>query len=180
MIAVVWQTPDRNGVLNDFSQEINAVHKLKSFAIVGTDLLAQCVSKSVGDMGADIAYGNGQRFGVPLGYGGPHAAFFASKRKLIRQAPGRIIGISKDPRGKDGFRISLSTREQHIKRERATSNICTAQVLLSNMNFFYCLWHGEDGLVSIAQRVNYLTQRFCHLLSEHNVQPLNYNPEAKV
>lgn len=173
LIGVVLQTPDAQGILHNYTETIALVKAHGGYSIVGTDLMAQILTLPVGDMGADIVYGNGQRFGVPMWYGGPHAAFFASRTQFLRQLPGRIIGLSKDRREKPAFRISMTTREQHIKRERATSNICTAQVLLANMNFFYALWHGEEGLVSIAQRINYFAQLFASEMRKSNFEVKN-------
>ena len=173
--AVVLQSPDRNGVLNDFTDLISNVKGFKATAIVGSDLMANVISKPPGEMGADIVYGNAQRLGVPMGFGGPHAAFFATKLKHVRQAPGRIIAISKDKHGKKAYRISVTTREQHIRREKATSNICTSQVLLANMNFFYVLFHGEEGIRSIAQKISYLTQNFASLMRDNNIEIVNDN-----
>lgn len=165
LFGVVLQTPNKRGVVSNYSELISKVHQNNAIAVVGTDLLASVICKTPGAMGADITYGNGQRFGTPMGFGGPHAAFFAAKMKYIRETPGRIIGLARDTDGNDAYRISLTTREQHIRREKATSNICTSQVLLANLNFFYALFHKEKGLKSIAKRVNYFTQKFAKLMS---------------
>ena len=178
LFGVILQTPDKFGTVYDYGDVIAKVHANAAIAIVGTDLLGCTVLKTPGAMGADIAYGNGQRFGTPMGYGGPHAAFFASKLKYIRETPGRIIGIAKDAHGNDAYRISLTTREQHIKRDKATSNICTSQVLLANLNFFYALFHGEEGLNSIARRINFLTQNFVRILEKQGLEIVNHSPES--
>lgn len=177
LFGVILQTPDKFGIIHDYSHVISNVHQHSAVAIVGTDLLACTICKTPGSMDADVVYGNGQRFGTPMAYGGPHAAFFAAKLKYIRETPGRIIGMAKDAHGNDAFRISLTTREQHIKREKATSNICTSQALLANLNFFYALFHGEEGLISIARRVNFLTQNLANILRKQGCEIYNNKPD---
>jgi glycine dehydrogenase len=148
------QTPDEAGRVHDLRDFITRARRAGVMAAVGTDLLSCVLLAPPGEMGADVVYGNSQRFGVPLGYGGPHAAFFATLEKHIRQAPGRIIGVSIDNRGTMAYRMALQTREQHIRREKATSNICTAQALLANMAGLYAVYHGPAGLKRIATRVH--------------------------
>ncbi len=154
--GVLLQYPDADGLVEDLTPIIDRAHAAGALVAVGTDLLALALLTSPGDMGADVVFGNSQRFGVPLGYGGPHAAFFATRSSFVRQMPGRIIGVSVDVHGKRAYRMALATREQHIRREKATSNICTAQALLANMAAMYAVYHGPDGLRAIATRVHAL------------------------
>jgi glycine dehydrogenase len=157
VFGALLQTPNAKGELKDFTPVITALKTKNAVTAIACDLMALVLTKSPGEMGADIAFGSSQRFGVPMGYGGPHAAFFACKDEHKRSVPGRIIGVSKDARGKTALRMALQTREQHIRREKANSNICTSQVLLANMAGMYAVWHGPDGLKRIALRIHRLT-----------------------
>lgn len=169
----VVQYPNGVGAIEDYRELADQLHAAGGLLCVATDLLALCLLEPPGAWGADIVVGSAQRFGVPLGYGGPHAAFLASQQRYIRYMPGRIIGVSVDAEGRPAYRMTLQTREQHIKRDKATSNICTAQALLANVAAMYAVYHGPEGLRCIAERVHRLTARLNATLRSMGIEQKN-------
>lgn len=160
VFGALFQYPNAQGAVSDLTDTLAAVKATGAVTVVAADLMALALLKSPGEMGADIALGSAQRFGVPMGFGGPHAAYFASRDALKRAMPGRIIGVSVDANGKPALRMALQTREQHIRREKANSNICTSQVLLANMAGFYAVYHGQAGIQRIARLIHRLAVLF--------------------
>ncbi len=173
VFGVLLQYPDADGSIESYQAFIEKAHQHQALVGVATDLLSLTLLTPPGEMGADIALGSAQRFGVPMGFGGPHAAFFACRDEYKRQMPGRIIGVSIDRLGNKGYRMALQTREQHIRREKATSNICTAQALLAIMAGMYAVWHGPEGLKAIAERVHTFARYLAQELTSMGFQQLN-------
>jgi glycine dehydrogenase len=173
LFGALFSLPTSSGCVRDWSDAIAGVHELGGIAVVATDPLACLLTVPPGQIGADIAIGSAQRFGVPMGFGGPHAGFLAAHEQAARSMPGRIVGVSVDTQGRPALRLALQTREQHIRREKATSNICTAQVLLANIAGLYAAWHGRDGLTRIAERVQRLTSIAAAGLRDGGVELVN-------
>jgi len=175
VFGCLLQYPDCDGEINSFESLISAAHEKEAFVTVAADILALCLLVPPGEWGADAVVGSTQRFGIPMGYGGPHAAYFATREKFKRSIPGRIIGVSVDKNGNQALRMALQTREQHIRREKATSNICTAQALLASMASMYAVYHGKEGLVQIAKHVHGSANILSEKLAQLGYKQLNNN-----
>jgi len=175
IFGALLQYPSATGEVTDISELIKKIHDNKGIVAVAADIMSLVLLKAPGDLGADAVIGSSQRFGVPMGYGGPHAAFFTTSDKYKRSLPGRIIGVSRDTRGNPALRMAMQTREQHIRREKANSNICTAQVLLANMAAFYAVYHGPKGLKVIAQRIHRFTDILAAGTISKGLTPLHEN-----
>lgn len=173
VFGALFQYPSATGEISDISELIANVHEKKGIVTVAADIMSLVLLKAPGELGADAVIGSSQRFGVPMGYGGPHAAFFTTSDKYKRSLPGRIIGVSKDSRGNPALRMAMQTREQHIRREKANSNICTAQVLLANMAAFYAVYHGPKGLKVIAERIHRFADILAHAANFKGLTPLH-------
>lgn len=171
--GAIVQFPDENGEAVSYEQFIKNCHEQNVLVSVGADIMSLLLMKAPGEMDADVVFGTTQRMGVPMGFGGPHAAYFATREAYKRQIPGRIIGVSVDAQGNTAYRMALQTREQHIKREKATSNICTAQALLANISAMYAVYHGPEGLKTIAERIHGLTQTVDKALTSYGLEQLN-------
>ena len=175
IFGALIQYPSATGEVTDISELIAKIHANKGIVAVAADIMSLVLLKAPGELGADAVIGSSQRFGVPMGYGGPHAAFFTTSDKYKRSLPGRIIGVSKDTRGNNALRMAMQTREQHIRREKANSNICTAQVLLANMAAFYAVYHGPKGLKTIANRIHRFADILCAGTSSKGLMPIHAN-----
>lgn len=171
--GVIFQYPDTEGSIADFTKVVQDAQANGTMTVCATDLMALSILKPPGELGVDIAVGTSQRFGVPLFYGGPHAGFFATKQKYVRMMPGRMVGVTRDMNNKDCFRLALQTREQHIRRDKATSNICTAQALLANISAMYAVYHGPQGIRDIATRIHNATLLLAKGLRESGNEVMN-------